>query len=248
MESQGINMRKFGVTVLALMFAAVHTASAGLFSGPSEKDLEGIHRVAVVTFLGDTFHGIQIGTTVFQNKYFDAPVPQWQMNDRANEEVVRTMALRGLFPAEALKIGDLPVPSLYRKPKDMRVSGEGLQKLLDLAKQQGDEALLIVQQTDGGDNFPFHKPGFGLFRRGAFGMTTQCAYVSFFMELVRVDTGKSIVRRGQEPCYASPEKFEWKPSWDQYSAEEQAALEASVKDHLVGMVDLLLSNMKLLKP
>jgi hypothetical protein len=82
-----------GLFVAALAIAS--SAPAGLSGdGSTEKDFEGIHRVAIVSFLGDTFHGILIGTTVFQNKAFDAPVPEWVMNTLVSDHAVAVMGQR----------------------------------------------------------------------------------------------------------------------------------------------------------
>lgn len=242
--------KQFWVGLLVVALGAAGSASAGLFGGGAATDaeLDGIQRMAVVSLLGDSFHGVSIGMTVFQNKAYDASVPAWDMNTEVTGEALRTIGLRGRIPAEALKLGELSVGSLYKKAKDTDVSREGVQTLLALAKEQGNEALLLIQQTDGGENSPFHRPGFGLFRRSAFGMTMQCVYVSFRMVLYRVDTGKVIARAWQEPCTTGRDQWVWKSAWDQYSAEEQKAFQTAVREQFFGIVDMHLDEMKLLKP
>ena len=84
-------------------------------------------------------------------------------------------------------------------------------------------------------------------RRSAFGLTTGCAYAQFTVALFRVDSGKQIARQWAAPCANSPEKFPQKASWDQYSAEEQAALEAADKHEIIGKLTLAMQDFKFMK-
>jgi hypothetical protein len=149
--------------------------------------------------------------------------------------------LFGCFPAQALDVGDLNMPALYKKSGAILGSPEVVATLLDTAKQQGADALMVVEVVRPSENFRFHAPGFGLFRRSAFGLTTRCIYSVFNTVVFRVDTGKRIAWGGDEPYVSSRE------SWDQYTAEETAALEAAVKQQLSGKIALRLEQYKLLK-
>ncbi len=66
--------------------------------------------------------------------------------------------------------------------------------------------------------------------------------------LFRVDAGEVIARALRAPCSRSSENLVWKSAWDQYSAEQQAALQASVEQKLFDRVAVYLSNMNLQKP
>jgi hypothetical protein len=232
-----------------MMLAVSRVATAGMFGGAAkEEDLAGIQRMAVATLLGDSFHVIHIGTTAFQNKYYAAPVPLWQMNAKVSDEVVRTMGLRGRFPAVALALGDVAVESLYRKPTDAEISPDGLHVLMEAARHLGVEALLVIQKTSGGENAPFHQPGFGLFQHSMFRLSMQCTYSSFRATVYQSNTGRIVAHGWHEPCSSGLEKLPWKPRWDQFTAEEQSTFESSLRNQLLGTVDLMLDEMHLLKP
>jgi len=231
-----------------LTFLASNHAAAGLFShSVSAQDLDGIQRMAVHVRMGDTFHARFIGTTVFNNKGFDAPVPQWAMDRYVADQVAEIMKLRGRFAAESLSVADLDLPSLYQKSGAILASKEVVATLLDRGRQQGADALLVVEMAPPSENAPFYPAGFGLMRRSAFGLTTGCAYAQFTVALFRVDSGKQIARQWAAPCANSPEKFPQKASWDQYSAEEQAALEAADKHEIIGKLTLAMQDFKFMK-
>ena len=240
-------MGKYLVPGLLTLLAS-SSAAAGLFThGASVQDLDGIHRMAVHVRMGDTFHAIFIGTTVFNNKAFDAPVPQWAMDHYVSDQVVQIMKLRGRFPAEPLAVADLDLPALYQKSGAILASKEVVGTLLAQARQQGADALLVVEMAPASENAPFYKAGFGLMRRSAFGLTTGCAYAQFTVALFRVDSGKRLAGRWAQPCVNAAEKFTQKASWDQYSAEEQAALEAADKHEVMGKLTLAMQDFKLMK-
>ena len=63
-----------------LVLNATSPAMAGLFTTAlSPDDALQLKHVAVVSVLGDTLHAREIGLTVFQNKSFDASVPDWRL-------------------------------------------------------------------------------------------------------------------------------------------------------------------------
>ena len=140
-------MGKYLVPGLLTLLAS-GSAAAGLFTHEvSVQDLDGIHRMAVHVRMGDTFHAIFIGTTVFNNKAFDVPVPQWAMDQYVSDQVVEIMKLRGRFPAEPLAVADLDLPALYQKSGAILASKEVVGTLLAQARQQGAHALLVVEMA-----------------------------------------------------------------------------------------------------
>ena len=86
-------MRRWNGPVIWLMAALASTSAVA--RGVSDKDLEGIQKMAVVVSLGDTLHAAFVGFTVFQNKSFNVPVPEWGMNKLATDTVVEAMKTRG---------------------------------------------------------------------------------------------------------------------------------------------------------
>ena len=106
-------MRRWNGPVIWLMAALASTSAVA--RGVSDKDLEGIQKMAVVVSLGDTLHAAFVGFTVFQNKSFNVPVPEWGMNKLATDTVVEAMKTRGRVAAEPLVLEDGRLDSLYGK-------------------------------------------------------------------------------------------------------------------------------------
>jgi hypothetical protein len=160
---------------------------------------------------------------------------------------VDAMKLRGRFPAEALDVSQLDLQDLYHKRGAILGSREVEATRLERAKQQGADALMVVEMVRPGENFPFQNAGFGVFRRDAFGLGMGCVYTSFNTVVFSVATGKRLAWGGEPPCQSSPQKPEKKSSWDQYTPEEQAAFEATVKDEIRKQVVLRMFRYQLFK-
>jgi hypothetical protein len=228
-----------------LLTAAV--ADAALFDlAVSDNEAEGIDRMAVVSVLGDTFHGIFVGTTAFGNSEFDAEVSHWGIDALVTDHVLAAMTERGQFPAEPLDLGDVSRASLYAGPDDAYLPREAVSRLMELARKQGVDALLIVQRSRS-DNSPFHKPGYGLYKKTTFGLVRQCAYALFDVGVYRTGDGARIAFRYAVPCETGRDTTPVKASFEQYSAEEQADLERSVKLEVLGQMDMILAKLKVLK-
>jgi hypothetical protein len=100
--------------------------------------------------------------------------------------------------------------------------------MLERARKQGADALLIVDLSRWRDTYPFHGFGFGAFRRTL--VSKGCVYTSFMTTLFRVDSGKRVGGVADPPCEISAtDSFQIKDAWNQYTPEEQAAFESSVK-------------------
>lgn len=152
--------------VIVYVLLAASPAFAGLFEHEVKpSDMDGIHRMAVHVRLGDTFHANFVGTTVFTNKLFDVPVPQWGIDSYTTGQIVEAMNVRGRFPAESLDVSHLNVQHLYHKRGAILGSREVEAILLEQAKQQGADALMVVEMVEPGANFRFQSAGYGVFRK-----------------------------------------------------------------------------------
>jgi hypothetical protein len=195
------------------------------------KDLAGIKRVAVLSRLGDTFHASWVGITVFNNKFFDVPVPEWGIDPYVEQTVHDDLAALSQFSAEPLDVTGLDLPTLYHKHGAVTHSQEVVEVMLGQARKQGADALLIVDLSRWPDTYRFHGFGFGAFRRTL--VSKGCIYTSFLMTLFRVDSGKSVGGVAEPPCEISAtDSFQIKDAWDQYTPEEQTAFESSVKQKI----------------
>ena len=228
--------------LLAVSFSS--PAGAGLFRA-SEKDLASLHRVGVVSLLGDTFHSVFVGTTAFQNTGHDIPVPQWSINAFARDEALQLLTEKGRFKAEPLGLEGLQEQTLYGKPHDYAISKTGVEKLVAMAREQGLDGGLVIGRNLW-QEMPFYTPGFGVVRRTMFGQSAGCVYAAMSFELFRADTGKSVVRRAVPPCTRNNVDYEPRATLEAYSEEEQTALAAAVKAQVHQGVDTALTDMKLL--
>jgi hypothetical protein len=225
------------LAVVVLLGLMADTAQAGLFDKKVDpKDLVGVQRVAVLVHLGDTFHVFWLGLTVFNNKAFDVPVPQWGIDPFVLQTIQAEFKSQGRFTAEQLDVSGLDLPTLYAKRYAIAGSKEVIAALLAQAKQQGVDALLIVDMYKWTELHRFQGPGFGVISHTLYpkGHPHGCVYTSFMSSLFRVDSGKRLQWAAQpEPCEISArDQFELKDSWDLYTQEEQAAFEATVKDRV----------------
>jgi hypothetical protein len=219
-----------GVLILALCLAG-SAAQAGLFDHKIDpKDLAGIKRVAVLSRLGDIFHASWVGGIVFQNKFFEVPVPEWGTDSYAEQAVHDDLAALSQFSAEPLDVTRLDLATLYHKKGAVTHSEEVVAAMLEQARKQGADALLIVDLARWEETHPFHSFGFGVFRRGDL---PGCVYTSFLVTLFRVDTGKRVGGVSQPPCVTSTaDSFQTKDAWEQYTPEEKAAFESTVKQKI----------------
>jgi hypothetical protein len=234
--------------VILCTFVVANPAFAGLFEHEVKpEDMNGIQRMAVHVRLGDTFHANFVGTTVFSNKFFDVPVPQWGIDSYITGQIVEAMSLRGRFPAQTLDLSRLNMQDLYHRPGAILGSREVEAALLEQAKQQGADALMVVEMSRPGENFRFQSPGYGAFRKDTFGVAMGCIYSSFNTVIFSVSTGKRLAWGGEAPCQASPHKPERQDAWEKYPPEQQAEFEAAVKDELRQKVLLRMEEYKLFK-
>ena len=141
-------------------------AVAGMFSSSvSDADAVGIHRIAVYSILGDSFRGVTRGLTVLSKKEFVASVPQWGIDAAVTEHAVATIQQGGghLLP-EPLAIGDAKVEWKAFGQYD-GVTHAGLSTLLNRARLQGVDALLVIERSTN-VHAPWFPAGYGLSRGG----------------------------------------------------------------------------------
>ncbi|MBS0380656.1 MAG: hypothetical protein JSS29_19410 [Proteobacteria bacterium] len=204
---------------------------AGLFgSGDDPKGIGGIQKIAVVSRLGDTFHARWIGVTVFNNKVFDVPVPEWKTDPFVQQTVKDDLSV-ATRPrvAEPLDTSGMDLATLYTKSGAITFSKEVVGVMLDQARKQGADALMVVEMATWGGISQWQTGGFGAYQRGFNG----CIYTSFMITIFRTDSGKRAKDSDEpRPCLKSLDKFPVKENWEQYTPEEKATLESQVKDKI----------------
>ncbi len=193
-------------------------AELGIHSSVSAKAKAEIRTIAVASTLGTQFHGIYIGTTVFSNKHYDADVGGWGADEKAIQTAVSLLSRGGIRVAKPLAGPFTP-------------NDHGL--MIAAAKNVGAETLLVIQPT-GYDNQPEFVGGYGYEKRAFLGLTRECIYSLFVIEVYAVATDKRMtwewgfpVSNGI-PCYGVEKKIPWKEEFASFTVEEQAGLRTAV--------------------
>jgi hypothetical protein len=110
-KKEGILMRWF--FPLALVGAAL--AVSGCSTTLTDTQVKTIHHVAVVSMLGETFHGIEIANSGLRGAHYDANVIDWRLDDDIREYVLTQLAASGLA-ARQLDISPKGIEDFYSKP------------------------------------------------------------------------------------------------------------------------------------
>ena len=173
----------FRLFVMAVLTTTL-TACGGLgIKRPvATEDLPKIKRVGVASWLGDTFYGISIGTTVFNNEYFSATVPDWEVDKIAVGKTLAMLRASKSFESAAFDRSGVSVELL---------KSDGKKQLWDAARRQGFDTLVILFPQVSG-NAQFFKPGFGLFERSMFGSSRRCVYAGYTLEVYEVNSGSAL--------------------------------------------------------
>lgn len=202
---------------LLLVVSLSLTACSGMRTGSAKATLASSNTVAVASLLGQTFHGVHVGTMVFGNTSYEAPVPEWNIDAMTEQKVIAHLGQTASRKAIVLQ-RDSELRSRLDKAHSF-FTGTDYQEIANLAKQQGADTVILIQPVRY-DNAPFHKPGYGFFERTFFGASQRCVYSLFIVSVVSTATGK---RAGWEwgfPCEFGEKELEWKDSLDKYSEKE----------------------------
>ena len=85
--------------IVAGLIAAPAFAGLLIFSSLTPEEARQIKRLAVVSATGDTVHGKTVGLTIFQNKSFDASLPDWHIDAAKGDFSVRRIGTEERYPS-----------------------------------------------------------------------------------------------------------------------------------------------------
>jgi hypothetical protein len=210
---------------LALAVAVSGCASLNLKRPVADEDLSKIRRVGVVSILGNTFSGISIGTTVFNNSSFSAPVPDWNVDGHAASTALDLLRKNARFESALVDRGSLSAAEL---------GADGAKRLWEAAEKQGFDKVVIVRPGVSDNHLSF-RPGFGLYERSMLGLSRRCVYAGYVVDVYDVATRKPIAWEwgGGMPCaVGSDDKIVFKPKFDDYSADERSTLRQRLEARL----------------
>jgi hypothetical protein len=135
-------------------------------------------RIAVASALGDSFEGVSIGFTVFNNRSFSGKVTDWHVDTYAENAAIELLRSNPrLAPAE-----------LDRSALSAEQVREHTKALWAAAERQGFTQLVLLEPV----GLSGYRPGYGLFERTAFGLRQQCLYVAYTVSLYDVATRERI--------------------------------------------------------
>jgi hypothetical protein len=218
-------LRLFVLSLMAVMLTGC--AALDLKRPVAELDRVRIQRVAAVSFLGETFHGVSIGTTVFQNKRFSATVPEWKVDAFASERVAK-LVQNAKLEASVLDRAGLP----GQRPLEDK---EG--RIWDSAKRQGFDTLVVLYPAINREAFPFFEPALGFYERTSMlRAETRCVYAAFIVNVYDVATRKSIGWEwgGGGPCApGSDNDIPYMTAFQDYSLDQRSVL----RDRLLTRID-----------
>ncbi|HLW25954.1 MAG TPA: hypothetical protein VKT22_16485 [Steroidobacteraceae bacterium] len=193
---------------VALSLATSDSAFAGLFasSSLSEKDAASIHKIAVISALGNTLHLDNIGLTVFQNKVAEVLVPEWKVDDHLSARVLDLLRADQRFSFEVLNLPpgtqlmNLDGPRTALRPV-------GRRQLIDQGRLQSVDAVLLIE-VSGNPNGPTISPGFGLYNQRALGYEQVLICTAIALALFRVDGNKLLALQSPDPLTRIPARVE----------------------------------------
>jgi hypothetical protein len=226
--------------IFLLLFLVTLTACAALdLKRPvNDEDAAGLHKVGVVSLLGDTFHGISIGTTVFTNAQFSASVPEWNIDDFAALNALSVLRENGKFHAELLNHPNLRAEQL---------SADKAKLVWELAQQQGFDTLVVLWPSVS-TNYPHFIPGYGYFERSMLGLGSRCLYAGYTVETYKVAAHKRIAWEwgGEMPCRTGSEKtIPYREKFEDYSDAEKQLMRKAIEDRISETVRYALTKLSL---
>jgi hypothetical protein len=202
-------LRLIGAATIVLVSSPSH---AGLFgTALSDADAKQVKRLAVVSALADTVHGRMVGLTVFSNKGFDAPVPDWGLDKAVARQMQSRIIESGRISGNVVAI-DGPF-------SDMK-------QVFALASEQGFDTVLAVLAVNN-SNDRLLAPGMSVARRKLAGLDHINLCGSMILRMYRVADRKQIAVAMPDPCSYSKTNAVWHDNWADYTdAEKQETLSA----------------------
>ena len=224
------------ITSLSILSAC---AALDIRRSVPESASTGIQKVGVISILGDKFNLTHIGTTIFNNQSSTLDVSNWKIDDTAIHYAVKHLESTGQYSPTSLGSNFSDADSMFAA-----------------AQKMGLDTLITIVPS-GYDNAPHYAPGYGLHRRTFFGITKECVYALFVIQVFDVSTRK---KHGWQwgfnswngvPCYGdefgTPRAIssEWKEDISQFSEGELTLLRENLIAYLEENVPLALRNLKL---
>lgn len=185
-------MQKLLTLTFALTLSACSTLN--LQRGVARSDIAQAKEVGVISILGDDLGESYVGATVFNNRAFSIPVPDWKIDDFVNQVAFDSLSQSRTFHTTKISRDAGSVESYYKNPGSDWID---IPKLTDIAKEKHIDTLVVIRRTAGQFN---PMGGYGISKKAPLGisMGNPCAYTHFFIEVVQVSTGENLAWNNSE--------------------------------------------------
>jgi len=207
----------------------------------SGEQLANIHKVAVVSLLGDTFNGISIDAPPIKEQNFTASVAQWGEDAFVESQVASLLQETRRFDVAVLSRAKL---------SSAQLRADHAQRIWDLAQAQGFDTVVSVWPTLS-QNFPFYKAGYGYFEQTLLGVTHRCLYAAYTVEIYQVSTQRRLAWEwgGAEPCRQdSAQALTYRGSFDPYTDVEKLQMQLGLESRFSETLAYALTKTGLLPP
>lgn len=234
-------MSPFAVRVSRIVFAVlILLAGTGCWPPKATeiapKEITRLHRVAVVSIMGNELHQVHIGTTVLTDRSSHLPVPAWDMDsfvtDVARERLRRCRGIEFVpLPADAITIESVygSVPQKYTQMFSLTHIKD---KLEVLARQFDIDAfIIIVRRSDASlTSKPVH--GYSFCAQSLMGRISAVAI--FLSVTIRVVDAKTFEDLGEATIYTQRgvDPLLWRDDLSTLPPKDLARIEAVVKGFL----------------
>lgn len=203
------------VVILAILAMPVGSAT------PPREVLSAPARTIVVTGFEPFVRGLNVGTTAFQNRSWEATPADFDANDVASRFIAKALV-------EPVPVIDGRTAGLAFERADRFLfndvgTQEVVRRLADLGRSKNVDRIVLLatgvaQDWIAGTNLPLK--GLGLYRREAFGMKRIQVYGVIQLQVFDCHTEKVVAAetsKAAQQVYA----VEWRNNWTEFPAGEQ---------------------------
>jgi hypothetical protein len=226
-------------TVVAAALALGACAAMDLKQSLTEQERSAMHKVGVVSLLGDKVNGVFVGTTPLNNQHFAAPVAHWNIDAFVVAQIVQLLGQPGAHFA----VGEIAHPGLDADA----LRADRARLLWETAQSQGFDTVVSVWPTVS-ENFPFFKPGYGLYDNTLLGHSHRCLYASYTVEIYDVASRRRLAWEwgGESPCHLEDEGgIAYRDGFDNFTEPQKRAILAGVQARIAQSLPYALNHLDL---
>ncbi len=226
--------RTFITSALLALTALLLAGCDALAINPSIKaeQRDQIQNIGVLNLLDSTFQGIHIGTTVFNNKYYEADVADWGINKTMCETTKTFIENETPYQCSILELNEEERLALLKNGNQQRPI---LEDVLALAKSKGLDTIMFYRGVYY-ENEPFHRSPYGYYSRKVFNISNRSVYSLFILDVYDVKTGKNIAWHWGFPYGSEPAGVDWKEDFAEFTDPEKETLKQALESQVNGSI------------